>query len=66
MTSKDKDFLPKHGEIVIYTTDDKEALTINEHIQNVYEEKELDKSSTIRKSLIVQLEGQRRAERIFQ
>jgi len=85
MTKKGKTILLQHGEIVIYTTDDKEARldvkledvtvwlaqkqmaelflkeipTINEHIKNIYKEKELDLSLTIRKFLIVQIEGKR-------
>ncbi len=39
------------------------AHTINEHIQNVYTEKELDQDSTIRKFRIVQNEGGRRVSR---
>lgn len=37
--------------------------TINEHIKNIYKEGELQKSSTIRKFLIVQKEGIREVER---
>lgn len=37
--------------------------TINEHIKNVYREKELDEKPTIRKFRIVQKEGGRRIER---
>jgi hypothetical protein len=37
--------------------------TINEHIKNIYEEKELDENRTIRKNRIVQNEGNRRVER---
>lgn len=37
--------------------------TINEHIQNVYEEGELDRDATIRKFRIVQTEGSRQVER---
>ncbi|MBU0477896.1 virulence RhuM family protein [bacterium] len=37
--------------------------TINEHIKNIYKEKELDKNSTIRKFRIVQTEGGRQVER---
>ena len=37
--------------------------TINEHIKNIYKEKELDKNSTIRKFRIVQTEGRRQIER---
>ncbi|MDY0315901.1 MAG: RhuM family protein [Bacteroidales bacterium] len=41
----------------------KNVMTINEHINNVYEEGELNKTSTIRKSLIVQKEGNRNVKR---
>ncbi len=37
----------------------KDVRTINEHIQNVFEEGELDKNSTIRRFRIVQIEGSR-------
>ncbi len=37
--------------------------TINEHIKNIYNEKELDKNLTIRKFLIVQKEGSRNVKR---
>ncbi len=37
--------------------------TINEHINNIYKEKELSKPATIRKFRIVQKEGQRKVER---
>ncbi len=37
--------------------------TINEHIKNIYKEGELNKSSTVRKFLIVQKEGARHVER---
>ncbi len=37
--------------------------TINEHIKNIYEERELEENSTIRKFLIVQKEGQREVKR---
>lgn len=37
--------------------------TINEHLRNIYKTKELDESSTIRKFLIVQKEGERDIER---
>lgn len=37
--------------------------TINEHIKNIYKEKELDKNSTIRNFRIVQIEGGRQVER---
>ncbi|MEI6594162.1 MAG: hypothetical protein WCO28_01280 [Bacteroidota bacterium] len=36
---------------------DKNIMTVNEHIKNIYQEKELDENPTIRKSLIVQKEG---------
>ncbi|MCF7794927.1 hypothetical protein K9M50_01020 [Patescibacteria group bacterium] len=36
---------------------DKDIRTINEHINNVYKEKELEKNSTIRNFRIVQKEG---------
>ena len=42
---------------------EKDVRTINEHIGNIYKEKELDKSSTIRKIRIVQKEGNRIVER---
>jgi hypothetical protein len=41
----------------------KDVRTINEHIQNVYEEGELERESTIRKFRIVQTEGHRAVER---
>lgn len=37
--------------------------TINEHLQNIYKSKELDKESTIRKIRIVQQEGSREVSR---
>jgi len=37
--------------------------TINEHLKNIYNTKELQKTSTIRKFLIVQKEGKRKVER---
>ena len=37
--------------------------TINEHIKNIYQERELDETATIRKNLIVQTEGTRQVER---
>ena len=37
--------------------------TVNEHIKNTYAEGELQKSATIRKNRIVQLEGTRNVER---
>lgn len=37
--------------------------TISEHIKNVYEEGELDQSSTVRKYRTVQIEGEREVER---
>ena len=42
---------------------DKDLRTINEHIQNVYKEGELEKTSTIRKSRIVRQEGARKVAR---
>ena len=41
----------------------KNVMTINEHINNVYKEGELNETSTIRKSLIVQKEGKRNIKR---
>ena len=41
----------------------KNIMTINEHIRNVYSEGEVKKKPTIRKSLIVQKEGQRQVSR---
>ena len=41
----------------------KNVMTINEHIKNIYKEQELEESSTIRKSLIVQKEGNREVSR---
>ncbi|WP_201763844.1 virulence RhuM family protein [Methanosphaerula palustris] len=42
----------------------KSIKTINEHIKNIYEERELDPQATIRKFRIVQLEGDRQVERL--
>ncbi len=42
---------------------DKNIMTVNEHVKNIYLEKELDEFSTIRKSLIVQKEGKRIVKR---
>lgn len=42
---------------------DKNLMTINEHIKNIFSENELEESSTIRKSLIVQTEGKRKVKR---
>ena len=42
---------------------DKDLRTVNEHIKNIYQEKELDIKPTIRKFRIVQKEGQRTVER---
>ncbi len=42
---------------------DKSIPTINEHIKNVYKERELDRNSTIRNFRIVQIEGGRQVER---
>src|SRR3989344_1469403 len=47
----------------IATLFDKTVSTTNEHIKNVYKEKELEQVSTIRKSRIVQKEGGRSIER---
>lgn len=41
----------------------KNIMTVNEHIRNIYSEGELDENSTIRKSLIVQKEGKRQVSR---
>ena len=41
----------------------KDVKTINEHLLNIYEEKELAESSTIRKFRIVQQEGSRTVSR---
>lgn len=41
----------------------KDVRTINEHIQNVFEEGELEREATIRKFRIVQTEGDRHVER---
>lgn len=41
----------------------KSIKTINEHIKNIYEEKELEADLTIRKNRIVQIEGSREVER---
>ncbi len=38
-------------------------MTINEHIRNIYKEKEVDEKPTIKKSLIVQKEGKRQVSR---
>ena len=43
----------------------KSVKTINEHITNIYDEKELDPSTTIRKFQIVQTEGVRQVERLI-
>ncbi len=42
----------------------KDIRTINEHLQNIYEEAELDPAATIRKFRIVQAEGSRQVERL--
>jgi hypothetical protein len=42
----------------------KDIRTINEHLQNIYEEGELDPAATIRKFRIVQTEGARQVERL--
>lgn len=41
----------------------KNVMTVNEHIRNIYKEKEVEKKSTIRKSRIVQKEGKRQVNR---
>ena len=41
----------------------KDVKTINEHLLNIYEDKELDEDSTIRKFRIVRLEGKREVTR---
>ncbi len=43
---------------------EKDVRTINEHIGNIYKERELIKDSTIRKFRIVQKEGNRQVERV--
>ena len=42
---------------------DKDKRTISEHVNNLYKEKELQRDRTIRKSRIVQKEGNRKVER---
>jgi len=42
---------------------DKNNMTINEHVKNIYQEGELEEKPTIRKSLIVQTEGKRKVKR---
>ena len=42
---------------------DKDVRTVNEHIKNIYSEKELGKKSTIRNFRIVQIEGKRQIKR---
>jgi hypothetical protein len=42
----------------------KDVRTINEHIQNIFDEGELDPGATIRKSRIVQTEGNREVTRL--
>lgn len=42
---------------------DKNVMTVNEHIKNIYSEAELDETATIRKSLIVQQEEKREVGR---
>ncbi len=69
----------KDGSVLLETTVDEETVwlsqrqmselfgknirTINEHVINVYKERELEKDSTIRKFRIVQKEGKREVER---
>jgi hypothetical protein len=42
----------------------KDVRTINEHLENIYEEGELDPEATIRKFRIVQTEGNRSVSRV--
>lgn len=44
---------------------DKNIMTVNEHIKNIYDEQELEENATIRKSLIVQLEGKQEVKLVF-
>lgn len=44
----------------------KDVRTINEHLQNIYEEGELDSGPTIRKFRIVRREGQRDVARLVE
>ena len=48
---------------MLATIYDVNVATINEHISNIYKDKELEKSSTIRNFLIVQKEGSREVKR---
>ena len=41
----------------------KNVMTINEHIKNIFSEQELEEDATVRKSLIVQKEGNREVSR---
>jgi len=41
----------------------KNVVTINEHIKNIVNEQELEENATVRKSLIVQKEGNREVSR---
>jgi len=41
----------------------KNVVTINEHIKNIFNEQELEENATVRKSLIVQKEGNREVSR---
>jgi len=43
----------------------KNLMTVNEHIKNIYEEQKLDKNTTIRKSHIVQKEGKQEVKLVF-
>lgn len=45
---------------------DKDVRTINEHLQNLYEEGELDPEATIRKFRIVRREGEREVARLIE
>lgn len=42
---------------------DKNIMTVNEHIKNICKERELDEPATLRKSLVVQNEGNRAVQR---
>lgn len=44
----------------------RDVKTIGKHINNVFEEGELDKSSTVAKFATVQLEGEREVERLIE
>lgn len=42
---------------------DKDVRTVNEHIQNIFQERELEQEATIRKFRVVRQEGQRHVQR---